>query len=560
MRLLSLAVLALTAAPALAQTAAPLIDPITPNRAPLAATAEMAPGFELFVGDAASQALFNPARLGLATGRRSRGQRGGDAPARNFIYGTVRPSSYLSTGVRGLVDVPFPNGPIFVDPFPQRGAVYTVVNPSAVSVAAAVGNDALRWVVMAEHRASATYTSGDQTGQTSFDNEDQDLLIRRSSDEENDREYHEANGRVVAVGRAGQTGYSVGVFGGYRLTRQDQTFSSFEQQQEVQPRFSSTQQTTRSLGYGSRDESFAVGAEFGVASRGLDLTGAFSFQRRQSRAFTTDGQSRTSESAFEENDGAILNRRDVSDMASQGRTGFEANAFDGALFAAFHLGDGPVRDAVTAEAFGTVGGGDAESTGGSSFLDQRFSGFDGDLMLENETRSAFSGEAADLDAGGYQAGGAVGYVHRRQAGRVYVVAGARLSGVIGQSRDAGLATANIRFPAVLDDASLGFATAGLALPLYAEAPVVGALRLFGTGIFQYRYAALKENYRVRYGVSGGDGTAAVEDTDRQHLFESSGRFALGARFRTKGGLAAQAAFQGDLAAVARWTVSLGYHF
>ena len=559
MRLFPLAVLALAAAPVLAQTTAPLIEPITPNRTPLAATAEMAPGFELFVGDAASQALFNPARLGLATDRRSRGKRGGDAPARNFIYGTVRPSSYLSTGVRGIVDVPFPNGPIFVDPFPQRGAVYTVVDPSAVSVAAAVGNDALRWVVVAEHRASATYTTGDQTGLTSFENESQDVLIRSSSDGEGDREYHEASGRVVAVGRAGQAGYSVGVFGGYRLARQDQSFSLFEQRQTVQPSFSSTEQITRARSYGGRDEAFGVGAEFGVASRGLDLTGAFSFQRRQSRAFTADAQSRIGESALELDDG-VRNRRDVLDMASQGRTGFEANAFDGALFAAFHLGDGPLRDAVTVEAFGTVGGGDAQSAGASSFLDQRFSGFDGDLMLDDETRSAFDGEAADLDASGYRAGGAVGYVHRRQAGRVYVAAGARLSGAIGQSRDAALGIPSSLSPAVLDDASADFAAAGLALPLYAEAPVVGALRLFGTGVFQYRYAAFKENYRVRYGVSGGGGTAAVEDTDRQHLFESNGRFALGARLRTKGGLAAQAAFQGDLAQVARWTVSLGYHF
>ena len=565
MRLVTLALsVAALAAAAEAQSPAPLVEPFRPNRTPLAATAEVPGGFELFVADPVSQALFNPARLGLST-RRGRRGRQGEPPAGRFVYGTVRPSAAVPAPA---VDpwatpaaYPFPNtGAVFV---PSRRTLYT---PNAVAVAAAFGSDALRWVVTAEHQALLDRHDRDRA----LDIQEDAPSFRSEDSGTEDLDYHEARARVAAVGRAGAVGYSVGVFGGYRFAHRE--VSSFSLSREDRypemplPEYSRSERerTTEQEGF---DEAFGVGAEFGVASKRLDLVGTLSFQRRRARGTYLSDRFERSESASQFPDSLFV-RRLVRDEDERGRTGFEANAFDGSLFTALYVGDGPEADAFTLEAFGTVGGGAATSVASTLYLNQYFEGSEGALELVQEDRTAFDGAASSLDPDGYHVGGALGYVHRRRFGRTAVVAGARLAAAGGRRRDAVApgAIADYLYPrypfqAVVEDAQADFFAATATLPLHAEAPVAGPFRLFGGGVFSYDLAYAKGRYDLRRGVTSPE-VVEVQETYREEgrRFESDGRFYLGTRLRTKSGLAAQAAFRGSLSSFGGWTVSLGYHF
>ena len=516
MRSAALGLLCLAAAaPLAAQSSEPLFAPFRPNRTPLAATADVPDGFGLFVADPVSQALYNPARLGL---RARRGERAGA-----FLYGTVRPEGSE----------------------PCEGA--SACSPAAIgrptfSVAGATGGRT-RLLFLAEHGGvSDERELTDRRGNQDLSRDDETLRTTTS-------------GRLVAVFSGTRTAYSVGVFGGYRRFHdRSERLSAYEYRSFVSPTdpsyrydFDRDENTSAIV-----DEAYGVGVEFGVAGARLDLVGSVSYQgRRQEQRSVVDDRE-VSERVLPP-DSIVLRQEEVD--FEEIRFDGDAHAADARLSAALRFSDDPDADALIVEAFGTAGGGDAAAL--NDRLYRLLVSEDGVPITTEESESLL--QDTDLDLRGYGGGGALGYVHRRRLGRAEAVAGVRAE-VLAGHRTGGLpipsqvSTANTRLQPKLD-----YWQAALLLPLHVEAPVARQLRLFGGGVYGVRYASEDLSYTTQSSsFANPDGSERL-GVEREQL-ATTGRFYLGARLRSKSGFAAQAAFRGSLSDLNRWTVSLGYHF
>jgi hypothetical protein len=549
--LIPIALAALALVPAARAQVTPLLSEVShQNRTPLAATAEVEEGFALFVTDSVARALYNPARLpGLGS---------------SFVYATVnpiRPTPYVCD---------------------LRRTCYSV-GPTGehTGVAASFRSGALTWLAQVDY-AGASRTEDLDTRQsiTPLDTtrSGRDQAVRTEAESHR----HDVAVRLVAARQAGRTGYALGLFGGFETSRNEETnqVASRTDLSVVQDDLflRETLQDERTL---VDQQAWSTGLEVGIAAPRLDLVGALAYERHTNR-YRAD---RTTAS-FDRMQVSYTEARVIDERSEQqGEGEHTLNGASAALAAAFYLADGPTADAVLLEASASGGAGPTRSAAAVSTVRRSFRApLDDleDLMLESEQEDELVFDDASLDGRAYRAGLALGYVHRRQVESVYLAFGVRAEGEGEEvtdlawpfrDRDRWPYLTPFTAPYVLDpsareafrSASSSYWHAGLALPLYAEAPVYRALRLFGGGVFAYHYERGAYDYAIRSSNDASNSPVTYEEIEMVRdesvsAFRSHERLFLGARLRTASGLAAQAAFRGSLSGFSGWTVSLGYHF
>ncbi len=480
-------------------------EPIRPDRSPLAMTAEVPEVFHLFAGHEAP-VFVNPAR---------------GARHDPFVYATVRDAFSL--------------GPL--------------------SAAALLGEGRTRWLVQAEHFLfNAASASTDEIVQSP----DPDVFSRRLSTRDRDDDLWTTRGRAALVRKTDFGGYSVGVFGGYRREQREELFAA-ERELRQTSNFGSGQETftetfadeDRSL---DRLDSYAVGAEVGLAGRRWDLVLAASYQSaagENTRASLDDDETllvRTGSFPF----------RRLTERTSTGK-----GRLDGGLGGVDVEAVGAVRAGRAGRLWGRLGGtfsggeGDVEATASSRFFERVTQSSETSTFEERDS----SGGAAESDLGSAEYEAALAYVHAYEARWLRVLA-ALVPSFSYATRD-GVGTVlsgegDTEARAVSEETL----AAGVALPLHFRGQMTRRLELFGGGAFGYQYGRFEQ--REDPLLLGGDapdlpGGVREAGTESSSL-STRASYYIGAVYEASGDLVLQAAFFGDFAAFGSWTISAGYRF
>ncbi|MEM8558171.1 MAG: hypothetical protein AAGG50_10150 [Bacteroidota bacterium] len=220
--LLVLATLAFTASALAQQLDTSIGDaPFFPDRTPLALTDAAPEGFDLFIPDDVTQALFNPARAHTLD--------------EGFVYGTLGPSS----------------------------------QNNRVSATALTGGTGTRWLVVLDNAVNQLDNTQSFLDASFPDSEDE-----RFSRNESVRTILRSSGRVVALGGRDGAGWSIGVFGGYAQLADDS--EAFVERLDRFENFESRATDLRERDISTR--TFGVGLEAGLSRPGWDLFGSVGYQ------------------------------------------------------------------------------------------------------------------------------------------------------------------------------------------------------------------------------------------------------------------------------------------
>lgn len=497
-----------------------IADPIRPDRAPLALTEEVPAIFHLGMGDPAS-IFVNPARAARAEHR--------------FLYGTIRPSD------------------AFAEP---------------TSLAGLFGTRERRWLVTAETSVFTREDTDEETQHQSYSDFGGPI-----TEVDNTRTFASSNtasstrARVLLVGRTDFGGYAFGLYGGYRTQRDEVTLSdrfALESANQSGDRaFSETQMQTRNDQRLNDRDDVGIGAEMAFAGRTWDLAAAISYQRRNADA-ALDDRSENDQRRAETITGGdrIVQTFQASNDNAQFINGSPAAvAFEviGALRA------GASRDDyLFGSVSGTFGSGSADY--GLDFATVSSSRYEvnGAVISETMQSNAFADrDEADLSTSATRA--SLGYVYARKPDRrgwntgqgMTILAAINPSG--GFERTEAVVTEGGTFVARRET---DLTTLALELPLFVRFGVTERLDAFGGGTYTYTYAHAETVTQPLFSDTAPQDGPTVEITREQttDTFASGSRLYAGAVFTFRSGLTAQASLRGNLAEVARWTVSLGYRF
>ncbi|MEP0548267.1 MAG: hypothetical protein ABJF88_15125 [Rhodothermales bacterium] len=517
----ALALLAVLALPTVATaqfSATARLDPIRPDRTPLAAAAEVPDVFLLGL-DGTTPLFVNPARAARADDR--------------FVYGTV-----------GDIESQFGSGvPISFD--------------------ALFGTRDRRWLVSIDNAIASTSSTNEAAftritepdGGTTVTN-DQDRLQQLDADRVATR------ARVVLVGRTDFGGYAVGLFGGYRTnrterltddTRRNVTDQTFGPTRRVQ----SSRQLFESLLDEGTDE-YGIGIEAAFAGKRWDLAASLSYQGRTTSITLVN--SNRSEQEFVEMSGGEIVSSNLSRIEQDNEREADASP-SGVDFEIL----GTIRSGLSRGdyLFGLVTG--TFASGSADLRTEDFSEQTIQTQSGGETSVdviTFEDDAAfDRDLGTWAGRLSLGYVYAHKRRGLTVLAGVNphVTFLSADFLDASLFTPFVGTFTEVDDRTIS-----LDLPLHVEAPVSRRLALFGGGLYRYTFASFDVAQRP---IRGEDEPpipfpVVIEESQRRETDTvfTNARLYAGALLTLRSGLTAQAAFRGDLAAYSGWTVSIGYRF
>lgn len=491
--------------PALAQFGVSSIsDPLRPVRTPLAHAAEVPDVLLLGLGGPTAT-LVNPARAARLRGR--------------FVYGTIQPRSG---------------------------------GPEPVSLVGLAGSRDRRWLVVAEN---STYV----------DDFDESFIDRRTDAfPENGTRIYESErirsasrtnavtrARLLLAGRTDFGGYAFGLFGGYRSADEDvvQSLTSFSNETRLSPPTADVRRQDADQSRHQHRDDFGVGVEVALAGRTWDLATSLSYQRRSSDAGFEDAE-RTVRDFEDPNTTLMLDDRTSTAFSADA----SPEAVDFEVLGALRMGerrDDYLFGAVT----GTFGGGTAGYRGMSSSQRTLVQTLDGEVVNEESFSSTFD-DAGEVDLDTRATRVSLGYVYARRHRGVTVLAALNPTAASERVDQADTG------PAFASKREIEQLHVALNLPLYVRFDVTRRLEVFGGGVYSYAYRRTEVDERPLYPVDLLDGDPTIETVRDQtsETLASDSRFYAGALLTFRSGFAAQASFNGDLAAIDRWTVSLGYRF
>jgi hypothetical protein len=508
--LLAVAALLVAATPALAQfNVNAQFDPFRPDRAPLAASAEV-PTIFLLGLDGVTPLFVNPARAARTDHR--------------FVFGTV------------------------------QGATFSPGAP--VSLEGLFGSRDRRWLVSFENSVADSDAS-DVAEMTTVDVVDSGTTItrvqERLSDDANANVTTRA--RMLLVERTDFGGYAVGLFGGFRtatrLNLQDDDFL-----QTLDRTDPPSLQIRRSAGMDDREirlDDFGVGLEAAFAGKGWDLAANASYQRRQ-----FDGQNQYELETVNERtdtfpDGSTFttfDRRFAESVATldAAPSGVDVNVLGTIRSGLSH------HDYFFGSATATV------ATGTATFALRTSEEISMLTNGEGTTTSSASEGTGEADLGTDDVKVSLGYVHVQKRRGLTVLAAVNPSAEFQRTDFVGVRTTGVLSATRSETEQVSLA---LDLPLHFEAAVSRRLAVFGGGVYRYAYTQSDDQTRpapIDLEEEGPGNEEAESRTRSSDTFSSDTRLYGGALLRLRSGLTAQAAFRGDLAQFSGWTVSLGYRF
>jgi hypothetical protein len=468
---------------------------------------------------------------------------------------------------------------VFVNParaaFERQRFVYGTLRRTGagepVSFAGLFGRRDRRWLVTAENRiftrdntdreTDVTLLTDEPTGQREFD---------RVSEFSN--AIASTRIRALLVSRTDFGGYALGVFGGYRASRDRSAQTSTQTAVTTsRPPFSVFTQTQRRVDDNLRrwdQDDLGVGAEVAFAGRMWDLAAAVSYQRRMGETVQRrlDLEASTAEIEGTSDDvpaqeESVRNRSEQRiDQAIDGTP----SALDIDVVASLRAGaDRP--DYLFVAASGTVGSGDAEYR--YTFLDEEeFVREVGGVVVQEQRSSESFDDAGKVALSAEAAEVSLGYVYVRRPERrrrrgpsgMTILAAVNPRGEFARTE-----TATADFGGNLRTSSQETAVTSLALelPLYVRFGVTERLDAFGGGSFTYAYE--RRDIETQLLLPDDPDDNRTDRITRERVtdqFSSQSRLYAGAVFSFRSGLTAQATFRGNLAELTRWAVSLGYRF
>ncbi len=398
--------------------------------------------------------------------------------------------------------------------------IYGTLRPNVspeqpVSFAALFGSRERRWLFTVENGVRRQESTSIQTRLLTNPSAPDMVLDEQRSERE--LVATQTRARATLISRTDFGGVAFGLFGGYRnATRFD--LSEFV---SMQTGSGETSTTTRLIET-SQDE-VAVGAEVALAGRTWDLAASVSYQGRIADA----------ERDFTDSFGDIENINSVDLEGSPAAVDVEV------------LGTVRMGRRRADYLFGSV---DATFGGGS--IESRLDLQQDMLDLTSETEADLSGQATRVS---------LGYVYAHEHRGLTVLAALNPSGSFARTESLreGLSTPT---PSVAREET-DVTTLALTLPLYVRFSVTKRLDAFGGGAYTYGYEHTESTLRSIPTTTLPEAPVVEQETERtSDALSSSSTLYAGAVMTFRSGLTAQAAFRGDLAALNRWTVSLGYRF
>ncbi|MEO0742595.1 MAG: hypothetical protein AAF089_13500 [Bacteroidota bacterium] len=497
--------------------------PLLPNRAPLALGTQTPSSFLPVLPDEEVQAFVNPARAAHLDG--------------GLIYGTLRPP-LLSQGIP--VD-------LYTIPSPVIGGTGSQVTASVLT-----RGRGLRWLIVLDQRlvGDSNDTGIDETTTVTDNRVDQRVtsLDRTSLDAV-------TTARIAAIGRTRRGGWSVGLFGGARIaesTRLETTDIS-----SMTIGFTSSTSSSEMLrDDASEGRAFAVGVELGRYEPGWEFYGSMGYQR----AANEIGSRSTlfSTSRFEGSQEPPFVNVSENESLAESMLSDESNGVSIEAYAAAKLQAGHTLFTRYVGAYGQV-----DATSSSLLRTRRFQaeGFTEPFTVTEDETLELVGDLPDGDLDGGTTVVGVGYAYEATWRDAEAFAGVELFGYrIAEGQTSVFTAVSANENVQLSRAQQTSTGGGIRLPLYAAFPRRTPLRAFVGGVLDVTYVNRTSEEtltRTRLGEF---------QTERRRFDASSERygtetaFVVGAQLRLKGGLRAQAAFNGNLATPGIWTVSMGYRF
>ena len=498
--------------------------PVWPFRTnTLPAVRDVPEAFQPFVPDVATQVLFNPAR--------------GVLNRQRFVYGSYNPGAVrLPSQVTGLSDAP----------------------PDFVAMTR-LGSARRPWLLWLGHRVSMT--DNDLTSTTEeFDQRDDGFIAEHGRREgRNAIENQAAYLRVVRGFPTWWGGAALGFFGAYERARRDDVERRI---QRTQQRFENDPVLRLTINDLFLDadlfediDRLYVGMEYDAAGPGWDFVTTFSYQKTIfDEGFERLDLSSRTDSLVRFDTGEQVTVEDSRSSSAFLEAASKPNLF---RFNSYYQREVRLftrRDHVFLMVDGQYGYGTYDQTRGESTTQTRIE--DGTII----------GEIADLppifrlhsDIEEWQVYGSLGYVLPHRFDDFFLMTGVQGAFLYRDATDTSdeLLTFSLTNPITVGDEITAW-HASLTVPVYLNYAVSKAFSLYGGVNVLYTYRNTRSELAQRVSLSVDQITVVKQNNDQLSLRDE---FYLGATLRHPRGLAAQIAFNGDLARTSQWSVAVGYQF